>query len=61
MEEWLFTEDLQTNEVSQGTEDVTGPMGSDYHRGEHASVAPHVQAIIVLLEIYKKFRSFKVA
>ena len=61
MEEWLFTEDLQAKEVSQGTKDVTGPMASDYHRGEHAPVAPHVQAIIILLEIYKKLRSFKVA
>ena len=37
------------------------PTGNAHHRGEHAPIAPHVQTIIVLLEVHKKFRSFKVA
>ena len=58
VEEWLFTEDLPTNKVSPGTEDITG---GTHHRGEHASITPHVQAIVVLLEVHKKFRALEVA
>ena len=61
MEEWLFAEDLMARKVSQDTAYGDGMMSGTDHRSEHASVAPHVQTIIVFLEIYEKFRSFEVA
>jgi hypothetical protein len=57
MEKWLFAENLQANGVREGPKSVMGI----YHRGEHASIAPHVQAIVILLEINKKLWPFKVA
>jgi hypothetical protein len=35
--------------------------GHSHHRGKHTSKTPHVQAVIVLLEIYQEFGAFEVA
>jgi hypothetical protein len=37
------------------------PENATYHACKHASITPHVQTIIVFLEINKQFRSFKVS
>ena len=58
VEEWFFTEDLETDEVNP---DTGLTRISTHHRSEHASETPHVQAIIVFLEVHEKLRSFEVA
>ena len=36
-------------------------LGHSHHRGKHTAKAPHVKAVIVLLEIYQELGTFEVA
>ena len=57
MEEWLLPEDL-----GGGQKRIHGvKCYNAYHRCEHTSIAPHVKAVIVLLEVHKQLGTFEVA
>lgn len=35
--------------------------GDSHHRGKHTTKAPHIETVIVLLEIYQELGTFEVA
>lgn len=62
VEEVIGTKDLcDLDKLIRVAAAVEERLLSEDHRGKHGTQAPHVQAVIVFLEVDKQFRPFEVA